>query len=88
MAAMANGVSAHAMDYDFSFVSGQAVVPVIPAILAVAETAGAPPAECLAAFIVGCEVAACVAKLHLVTKECNSCIVAIESAIARKQCIA
>jgi 2-methylcitrate dehydratase PrpD len=57
LAALANGVAAHAMDYDFTFLSGQAVSPLIPAILPVAETAGATPAECVAAFIVGCEVA-------------------------------
>src|SRR5205085_9307885 len=58
LAALANGVAAHAMDYDFTFLSGQAVSPVIPAILPVAETVGATPAECVAAFIAGCEVAA------------------------------
>jgi 2-methylcitrate dehydratase PrpD len=58
LAALANGVAAHAMDYDFTFLSGQSVSPVIPAILPVAETAGVTPAECLAAFIVAAEVAA------------------------------
>jgi 2-methylcitrate dehydratase PrpD len=58
LAALANGVAAHAMDYDFTFLSGQSVSPVIPAILPVAETTGATPAECVAAFIIGCEVAA------------------------------
>jgi 2-methylcitrate dehydratase PrpD len=57
LAALANGVAAHAMDYDFTFIIGQSVSPVIPAILPVAETVGATPAECVAAFIVGCEVA-------------------------------
>src|SRR6476659_1115604 len=37
LAALANGVAGHAMDYDFTFLSGQAVIPVIPAILPVAE---------------------------------------------------
>jgi 2-methylcitrate dehydratase PrpD len=46
------------MDYDFTFLSGQSVSPVIPAILPTAETTGAAPAECLAAFIVGSEIAA------------------------------
>jgi 2-methylcitrate dehydratase PrpD len=58
LAALANGVAAHAMDYDFTFLSGQSVSPVIPAILPVAEVTGATPSECVAAFIVGCEVAA------------------------------
>jgi len=58
LAALANGVAAHAMDYDFTFLSGQAVSPVIPALLPLAESTGAAPADCVAAFIVGCEVAA------------------------------
>ena len=58
LAALANGVSAHAMDYDFSYASGQSVSPVIPALLALAESTGATPQEAIAAFIVGCEVAA------------------------------
>jgi 2-methylcitrate dehydratase PrpD len=58
LAALANGVAAHAMDYDFTFMSGQSVSPVIPAILPIAETTNATPADCVAAFIVGCEVAA------------------------------
>jgi 2-methylcitrate dehydratase PrpD len=58
LAALANGVSSHAMDYDFSYVSGQSAAPVIPALLALAESGGATPAEFLGAFIVGCEVVA------------------------------
>jgi 2-methylcitrate dehydratase PrpD len=58
LAALANGVAGHAMDYDFTFLSGQSVSPVIPAILPVAEAISATPSECVAAFIVGCEVAA------------------------------
>src|SRR5437764_2148583 len=58
LAALANGVAAHAMDYDFTFLSGQAVSPVIPALLPLAESIGAAPADCVAAFIVGAEVAA------------------------------
>src|SRR5437879_1501064 len=54
LAALANGVAAHAMDYDFTFLSGQSVSPVIPAILPVAETTGASPSDCVAAFVVGC----------------------------------
>ena len=58
LAALANGVANHAMDYDFTFLSGQAVAPVIPALLPVAEVTNATPADVLGAFIVGCEVAA------------------------------
>jgi 2-methylcitrate dehydratase PrpD len=58
LAALANGVAAHAMDYDFTFLSGQSVSPVIPALLPLAESTGASPADCVAAFIVGAEVAA------------------------------
>jgi 2-methylcitrate dehydratase PrpD len=58
LAALANGVASHAMDYDFSYISGQSAAPVIPALLAVAESRNATPAEFLAAFIVGCEVTA------------------------------
>jgi len=60
LAALANGVAAHAMDYDFTYLSGQPVIAVIPAIFPVAEAVGATPAEVLAAFIVGCEVGGCV----------------------------
>src|SRR4051794_22760708 len=37
LAALANGVAAHAMDYDFTYISGQGASPIIPAILPVAE---------------------------------------------------
>ena len=57
LAALANGVASHAMDYDFTFMRAQAVAALIPAILPVAESTGATPAEMLAAFIVGAEVA-------------------------------
>ena len=56
-AALANGVAGHAMDYDFTYFAGQSISAVIPAILPLAETSGATPAEALAAFIVGAEVA-------------------------------
>jgi 2-methylcitrate dehydratase PrpD len=58
LAALANGVAAHAMDYDLTYVSGQAASAVIPAVLPVAEVAGATPAETMAATIIGYEVAA------------------------------
>jgi 2-methylcitrate dehydratase PrpD len=56
LAALANGVAAHAMDYDFSTIMGQATVPIIPALLPLAETTGASQAEVIAAYIVGFEV--------------------------------
>jgi 2-methylcitrate dehydratase PrpD len=58
LAALANGVAAHGMDYDFTFMRAQAIAAVIPAILPVAETTKATPAEIVAAFIIGAEVAA------------------------------
>jgi 2-methylcitrate dehydratase PrpD len=58
LAALANGVAAHAMDYDFTYASGQAVSCVLPALLPLAEARGATPREVLAAFVVACEVAA------------------------------
>ena len=57
LAALANGVSAHIMDYDLSSRIGQPTSPIIPALLPVAEHIGATPAEVTAAFIVGFEVA-------------------------------
>ncbi len=56
LAALANGVSAHAMDYDLTYLAGQAIAGLIPAILPVAETTGASPSEILSAFIIGAEV--------------------------------
>ena len=53
LAALANGVAGHAMDYDFTYLTGQSVAPVIPAVLALAEATGAAPSDCIAAFIVG-----------------------------------
>jgi 2-methylcitrate dehydratase PrpD len=57
LAALANGVAAHAMDYDFSLLNGQSVAPVIPALLPLAELNNATPADVLGAFVIGCEVA-------------------------------
>ena len=55
LAALANGVAAHIMDYDFSSLLGQPTSPIIPALLPLAESVGATPAEVTAAFIVGFE---------------------------------
>src|SRR3954466_3276007 len=56
LAALANGVAAHIMDYDMSSLLGQPTSPMIPALLPLAENTGATPAEVAAAFIVGFEV--------------------------------
>src|SRR5882762_3450157 len=56
LAALANGVASHALDFDFTYAQGQLLAPVIPALLPLAESTGASPAEVLAAFIVGFEV--------------------------------
>jgi 2-methylcitrate dehydratase PrpD len=56
LAALANGVAAHIMDYDLSSLLGQPTSPIIPALLPLAESNGASPADVMAAFIVGFEV--------------------------------
>jgi 2-methylcitrate dehydratase PrpD len=56
LAALANGVAAHIMDYDMSSLLGQPTSPIIPALLPLAESIGATPAEVTAAFIVGFEM--------------------------------
>jgi 2-methylcitrate dehydratase PrpD len=56
LAALANGVAAHIMDYDLSSLLGQPSSPIIPALLPLAEETGASPSEVMAAFIVGFEV--------------------------------
>jgi 2-methylcitrate dehydratase PrpD len=56
LAALANGVASHALDFDFTYTQGQLLAPVIPALLPLAESTSATPAETLAAFIVGFEV--------------------------------
>jgi len=56
LAALANGVAAHIMDYDMSSLLGQPTSPIVPALLPLAESIGATPAEVTAAFIVGFEV--------------------------------
>jgi 2-methylcitrate dehydratase PrpD len=56
LAALANGVASHALDFDFTYTQGQLMAPVIPALLPLAEQTGAAPTEVLAAFIVGFEI--------------------------------
>jgi 2-methylcitrate dehydratase PrpD len=57
LAALANGVASHGMDYDFTYLMGQSAAPVIPALLPLAEKVGATPSEVLSSFVVGLEVA-------------------------------
>jgi 2-methylcitrate dehydratase PrpD len=64
LAAFANGVAAHAMDYDLSYIMGQPTAPVIPALLPLAEQMGATPAEVTGAFIVGFEVGSRMARAN------------------------
>ncbi|MCC6890759.1 MAG: MmgE/PrpD family protein [Hyphomicrobiales bacterium] len=56
LAAFANGVALHAMDYDMTYFIGQPMSPMIPAILAFAEIHNSTQAEILSAYIVGFEV--------------------------------
>jgi 2-methylcitrate dehydratase PrpD len=64
LAALANGVASHAMDYDLTYISGQAMAAVVPAVLPVAEATNATPAETLAAIVIGAEVASRLARAN------------------------
>jgi 2-methylcitrate dehydratase PrpD len=59
-AALANGTSAHALDFDDVCwaMNGHPTVPLLPAVLAVAEARGASGADALAAYVAGFEVQA------------------------------
>ena len=57
LAALANGVAGHCMDFDLTYFAGQSIAAVIPAILPVAETTGATASEMLAAFLIAAEIA-------------------------------
>jgi 2-methylcitrate dehydratase PrpD len=60
--AFANGVAAHAEDFDHSFaVGGQPTAPVIPATMALAEALGASGRQVLEATVAGFEVTAALA---------------------------
>lgn len=64
-AALVNGTSAHALDFDdvnFSM-RGHPSAPLLPAVLATAETAGASGARLLLAFVLGVEVEAKLGRL-------------------------
>jgi len=57
-AAFTNGAAAHVLDFDDcgDAIGGHPTVPVLPAVLALAEETGAEAAEALAAYVVGVEV--------------------------------
>ncbi len=57
-AALINGISTQALDYDLSFMSGQSTAPLVPALLPVAQTIDATPQNMLRAYIIGTEVSA------------------------------
>jgi 2-methylcitrate dehydratase PrpD len=69
-AALVNGAAAHALDYDDvnMTMGGHPSVPILPAILALAEARGASGAELVTAFVAGyetlCRVGALVAPGH------------------------
>ena len=63
-AALANGIAAQALDYDFTFMIGQSAAALIPGILPLAESTNATPREMITAFIVGCEVCSRLARSY------------------------
>src|SRR5262249_734426 len=58
LAALANGVAAHAMDYDLTYISGQAIAALVGGVLALAEGTGGSADDMVAAYIIGAEVGA------------------------------
>jgi 2-methylcitrate dehydratase PrpD len=64
-AALVNGTSAHALDFDDVNVSmrGHPSAPLLPAVLATADAAGASGARLLLAFVIGVEVEAKLGRL-------------------------
>src|SRR5262249_40566345 len=56
LAALVNGVAGHAMDYDISYISGQVMAALVPAVLPMAEFTKTSAAELMAAHIIGAEV--------------------------------
>src|SRR3954454_1192761 len=56
LAALANGIASHALDFDFTFQQGQMMAPVIPALLPLAEKLDATQSDLLAAFLASFEV--------------------------------
>lgn len=64
LAALINGTKGHALDYDDTAISliGHPSVFLVPAILAIGETKDISGKDALAAYVVGYEVACCIAK--------------------------
>ena len=56
LAALCNGTSAHALDFDHSFLMGQPTAGLIPAVLTMGEASGASGRDVLAAYVAGFEV--------------------------------
>ena len=56
LAALCNGTSAHALDFDHSYLMGQPTAGLIPAVLTMGENVGASGRDVLAAYVAGFEV--------------------------------
>ena len=56
LAALCNGTSAHALDFDHSYLMGQPTAGLIPAVLTMGEAVDAGGREVLAAYVAGFEV--------------------------------
>lgn len=56
LAAWCNGTSAHALDFDHSYLMGQPTAGLIPAVLAMGEASGASGRDVLTAYVAGFEV--------------------------------
>ena len=56
MAALCNGTSAHALDFDHSYLMGQPTAGLIPAALTMGEATGASGRDVLAAYVAGFEL--------------------------------
>ena len=55
-AALCNGTSAHALDYDHSYLMGQPTAGLIPAVLTMGEASGSSGRDVLAAYVAGFEL--------------------------------
>ena len=62
LAALCNGTSAHALDYDHSFLIGQPTAGLIPAVLSLGEVLGVSGRDALVAYVSGFEVVARLAR--------------------------
>jgi len=56
LAALCNGTSAHALDFDHSYLMGQPTAGLVPAVLTMGEATGASGRDVLAAYVAGFEV--------------------------------